>query len=396
MKTSESGSRELLLKVIDCGTEEYRADRKNVLKRVISILLDHICGSPLKLIDLTINTIPSLAPEASHTENSYYCPQCLSNLFEALQLFALNSILHPGSFCQHKLIRSFLSQLYYTLRVARYRPPPIAASMSDQPVKIRRSKFATTVRRKTHVIALCQRSVERALDTLSPLPEQRKGATATDILCCVEKTWWRFLIRDANITRNAFKQWYTAIYLKSADGKVLSDSVKKEIQRLLEATPPNPITRDSLLPGSVKVIQKWEAIPLVEGSTEWGQARVRLIRDLIIDAVFPHFQLHFDLKATTTELNNARCWIFQRPDELWDKYRSLAQPWCYKDIDWSIQGGVTTLADPADMLIAPPETPDDAAMDLNRLRISEHDFAMFIQFLYDGMAQPAPSITDIT
>ena len=107
-----------------------------------------------------------------------------------------------------------------------------------------------------------------------------------------------FLIQDANVTRKAFMRWWIEDYLKSSHGKALPKAVKTEIKGLIEARPPNPTSRESLLPGTVSVIKTWESIPLVPGSVEWAKARVRLIRDVIFDGRFKEYQDHFDLDAT--------------------------------------------------------------------------------------------------
>ncbi|KAL8683467.1 MAG: hypothetical protein Q9224_006681, partial [Gallowayella concinna] len=200
-------------------------------------------------------------------------------------------------------------------------------------------------------------------------------------------TWLKFLHEDADITRNALKRWWIE-YLKSQEGKALPKAVKTEMKGLLEATLPNAVSRHTLQLGTVSVIERWEAIPMVQGSAEWTKARIRLVRDLIINALFPMYQVEFDLKATTTEISLTRCWIFLNSSGLWDNYRSLAQPWSYKDIEWSNEGPITRLADPTTMLTALPATLIDATMDLNRLRISKEDFSNFILFLYEGMAKP--------
>ncbi|KAI4088320.1 MAG: hypothetical protein LQ339_008717, partial [Xanthoria mediterranea] len=166
-------------------------------------------------------------------------------------------------------------------------------------------------------------------------------------------TCMEFLIQDANVTRKAFMRWWIEDYLKSSHGKALPKAVKTEIKGLIEARPPNPISRESLLPGTVSVIQTWESIPLVPGSVEWAKARVRLIRDM-----------------------------YQRDEGQLDHYRSLAQPWSYKDIEWSNEGPVTKLADPTMTTAEFPPVPANPLSNPNRLRISVDDFELRLLSLY--------------
>ncbi|KAL8911672.1 MAG: hypothetical protein Q9171_003199 [Xanthocarpia ochracea] len=195
-------------------------------------------------------------------------------------------------------------------------------------------------------------------------------------------TWREFLIEDANVTRKAFTHWWNESYLKSSQAKTLPKSIRREIKGLIEARPPNPVSKASLLPGTVLVIEAWEAIPLVPGTAEWAKARVRLIRDLIIDGTFQQYKYHFDFVETIEELGDVRCWIYQREDGTLDHYRSLAQPWSYKDIEWSNAGPITKLADQASTATALPETPANATSNLNRLRISGTDFYLHIMSLH--------------
>ncbi|KAI4232848.1 MAG: hypothetical protein LQ349_004748 [Xanthoria aureola] len=194
-------------------------------------------------------------------------------------------------------------------------------------------------------------------------------------------TFMEFLIQDANVTRKAFMRWWIEDYLKSSHGKALPKAVKTEIKGLIEARPPNPISRESLLPGTVSVIQTWESIPLVPGSVEWAKARVRLIRDVIFDGRFKEYQDHFDLDATPEEIAHARCWMHQREDGQLDYYRSLAQLWSYKDIEWSNEGPVTKLADPTLTAVEFPPVPANPLSNPNRLRISVDDFELHLSVL---------------
>ncbi|KAL8636250.1 MAG: hypothetical protein Q9226_009273 [Calogaya cf. arnoldii] len=192
-------------------------------------------------------------------------------------------------------------------------------------------------------------------------------------------TWLEFLMEDAHVTRKAFARWWNGVFLKSSPkADELSGKVKAQIQGLLTAKLPNPVGRGSLLPGTLEVIQEWESIhlltPDVEKTPEWAKARIRLIRDLIIDGTFQIYQDHFDLKATSQEIGHARSWFYQRDDGKLGCYRSLAQPWCYKDIEFRNESFVTKLADPDLAAKTLPQAPDNANINLNRLRITDADF----------------------
>ncbi|KAL8750626.1 MAG: hypothetical protein Q9199_006944 [Rusavskia elegans] len=225
-------------------------------------------------------------------------------------------------------------------------------------------------------------SCKRKQDTELMDSTRAKFAKTVQTGTCVE-----FLIQDANVTRKAFMRWWIEDYLKSPYGKALPKAIKTKIKGLLETRPPNPISRESLLPGTVSVIQTWESIPLVQGSVEWTKARVRLIRDLIMDGRFQQYKDHFDLVATSEEIGHARCWIYQRDDGQLDHYRSLAQPWSYKDIEWSNEGPVTKLADPALTAADFPRVPANPTGNLNRLRISETDFELHLLSLSTSPAE---------
>ncbi|KAI4262177.1 MAG: hypothetical protein L6R42_002639 [Xanthoria sp. 1 TBL-2021] len=97
-----------------------------------------------------------------------------------------------------------------------------------------------------------------------------------------------------------------------------------------------------------------------------------------MDGRFQQYKDHFDLVATSEEMGHTRCWIYQRDDGQLDHYRSLAQPWSYKDIEWSNEGPVTKLADPALTATDFPRVPANPTSNLNRLRISETGFELHL------------------
>ncbi|KAI4261695.1 MAG: hypothetical protein L6R42_003107 [Xanthoria sp. 1 TBL-2021] len=106
-----------------------------------------------------------------------------------------------------------------------------------------------------------------------------------------------------------------------------------------------------------------------------------------MDGRFRQYKDHFDLVATSEEMGHTRCWFYQRDDGQLDHYRSLAQPWSYKDIEWSNEGPVTKLADPALTATDFPRVPANPTSNLNRLRISETEFELHLLSLSISTAE---------
>ncbi|KAL8784991.1 MAG: hypothetical protein Q9213_003652 [Squamulea squamosa] len=126
-------------------------------------------------------------------------------------------------------------------------------------------------------------------------------------------------------------------------------------------------------PGTLQVINIWKSKPISFPSTQWRIARIRLVADLLLKSSVLQLQDHQELVAATLEeLNKARCWIYQRPDGTYARYRSLAQPWCTKEIPWPYDEQKTKLADQSkalkSLLIA------SIATGTNAVRISTEHF----------------------
>lgn len=96
-------------------------------------------------------------------------------------------------------------------------------------------------------------------------------------------SWSNFLREDAATTRKAFAIWASENYLQPAQGRMLSKNTRSELGALANSGTISTISRDSLSPETVTIIQNWENIPLVPNSPDWRTAGTRLIRDLVID-----------------------------------------------------------------------------------------------------------------
>ncbi|KAL8672426.1 MAG: hypothetical protein Q9168_003104 [Polycauliona sp. 1 TL-2023] len=172
--------------------------------------------------------------------------------------------------------------------------------------------------------------------------------------------WDHFLLHDASQTRKDFNRWLydfrqsTAMYL------------------------PHHIHRDSLLPEVVAILTTWESIPLVPGTALWKQARIRLIRDLLLDGTFVHYQ-YLGLQASTQEIGDARLWIFEQPDGSLAKYKSLTLPWYSKGL--RIENGqlVTKVVTESQDPLSLPQPVVDETFNTNRIRISHSILTDLIQ-----------------
>ncbi|KAL9629527.1 MAG: hypothetical protein Q9204_005222, partial [Flavoplaca sp. TL-2023a] len=182
-------------------------------------------------------------------------------------------------------------------------------------------------------------------------------------------SWTRFLQEDAATTRKAFVAWVSENYLQSVEGRMLSKSTKREIAALSDPRAFGTITRESLSPETVTVVETWENIPLIPNSPEWRTARIRLMRDLLVDGTLIKHQSQ-GLQFDPQEVAQARVWIFERPDGFLAKYESLSQPWCYKS--FAIRDGnlVPTLVSGTLDLASLPKPVVDEHFNTDRIRIS--------------------------
>ncbi|KAI4255351.1 MAG: hypothetical protein L6R42_006777 [Xanthoria sp. 1 TBL-2021] len=178
---------------------------------------------------------------------------------------------------------------------------------------------------------------------------------------------------DARITQKAFIHWYSNVFLPSDRGRGLSRNARREIHILISEEPPHPIDRSGLWPETIEVISIWENEPIPFGSAPWRVARVRLIADLLLNGMFLELQDHHILAAATPEeVNEARCWIYQRSAGEFVRYQPLAQPWCTKEIAWPYDHTQIKLANQSRALMSLPSawTIDS----LNDVRISMEEF----------------------
>ncbi|KAL8892984.1 MAG: hypothetical protein Q9192_005529 [Flavoplaca navasiana] len=191
-------------------------------------------------------------------------------------------------------------------------------------------------------------------------------------------TWNQFLRMDAIITRKAFIHWYHNVYLTSASGRELSKGARNEIHSLISKLPPNPVNPAELLPKTLQVISTWENMPMPFASNQWLTARVRLIADLLLSGALVELQGHRELAAATAkEIKEARSWIYQQPNGDLMRYRSLAQPWCTKEVPWPYDNTQIKLASPPSALTFLPTAWTVASMD--DVRISPERFKELVR-----------------
>ena len=88
-------------------------------------------------------------------------------------------------------------------------------------------------------------------------------------------------------------------------GCTLSKSTKREIAALSDPRISGNIPRESLSPETIAVIQTWENIPLIPNSPEWKTARIRLMRDLLVDGTLIKHQSQ-GLQVDPQEVARAR------------------------------------------------------------------------------------------
>ncbi|KAI4097410.1 MAG: hypothetical protein LQ339_006793 [Xanthoria mediterranea] len=191
-------------------------------------------------------------------------------------------------------------------------------------------------------------------------------------------SWNQFLHIDARLTQKAFVHWYFHSFLPSSRSKELSKYTRTELQILIDKAPPNPINKNELLPETLKVIKIWENEQIPLDSAQWRVARVRLVADLLIKGLFLQLQTHHLLQsATPDELQEARCWIYQRSDGEYARYQPLAQPWCTKEIPWPYYDTEIKLADQSKALKSLPSAWVINSMD--DVRISSEKFNDLIE-----------------
>ncbi|KAL8840779.1 MAG: hypothetical protein Q9176_003625 [Flavoplaca citrina] len=150
---------------------------------------------------------------------------------------------------------------------------------------------------------------------------------------------------------------------------MLSKGTKREIAVLPNPGGSSTINRNSLSPETVIVIETWENIPLIPNSPELRTARIRLMRDLLVDGTLIKYQSQ-GLQVDPQEVAQARVWIFEKPNGFLAKYESLSQPWYYKSFAIRDGGLVPTLVPGTLHLASLPKPVVDEHFNTDRIRIS--------------------------
>ncbi|KAL8911673.1 MAG: hypothetical protein Q9171_003200 [Xanthocarpia ochracea] len=125
-------------------------------------------------------------------------------------------------------------------------------------------------------------------------------------------TWKQFLIEDATVAREAFKVWFSEVYLKTPEGASLPKDIDQQVYFIID-TP---------------------SVPLVPGTREWAMTRARLVGFLLINGLFGECEAQ-GLDPTKQELAEARLWLHKQPDGTVSRFEPVRQPWHYKDLYWT-------------------------------------------------------------
>ncbi|KAI4253128.1 MAG: hypothetical protein L6R42_007697 [Xanthoria sp. 1 TBL-2021] len=141
-------------------------------------------------------------------------------------------------------------------------------------------------------------------------------------------TWDDFLKEDAAVSRKAFTNWLSRVYLPQ--GNPLRKDVKAQLHRLCQL---NPNERATLLPGTIDILKLWEFVPLVEGTRQWAIARARLVGQLLANGTFQESRRK-GLATTPREIAEAHCWLHKKSDGTVVMFEPIRQPWHHKDLHW--------------------------------------------------------------
>ncbi|KAL8855585.1 MAG: hypothetical protein Q9178_007777 [Gyalolechia marmorata] len=147
-------------------------------------------------------------------------------------------------------------------------------------------------------------------------------------------TWKQFLIEDATVAREAFKVWFSEVYLKTPEGASLPKDIEQQVYFIIDTPSVCSVNRNDLLPGTIDVLETWEKVPLVPGTREWAIARARLVGFLLINGLFGECEAQ-GLNPTKQELAEARLWLHKQPDGTVSRFEPVRQPWHYKDLYWT-------------------------------------------------------------
>ncbi|KAL8809901.1 MAG: hypothetical protein Q9200_003019 [Gallowayella weberi] len=146
--------------------------------------------------------------------------------------------------------------------------------------------------------------------------------------------WKRFLYEDNTVTRRAFLIWFSEVFLESPEGRSLPKEVQQQIYHISRPSIATSTTRGSLASAIINVLKVWEAVPLVPGTRQWEIARARFIALTLSTGLFQTRQEE-GLVVTSSEMNEAQCWLHKQLDGTISMFKTVQQPWYHKDLKWS-------------------------------------------------------------
>ncbi|KAL8929528.1 MAG: hypothetical protein Q9208_001197 [Pyrenodesmia sp. 3 TL-2023] len=105
---------------------------------------------------------------------------------------------------------------------------------------------------------------------------------------------------------------------------------------IIQAVPPATVKRSELDEETVRTLEKWEALPLHEGSPEWTKAMIRFLSEIVMQGRFKELKSQ-GLRTEPKLLSEARCWLYKNADGDVRRFESLRQPFYYKELAWDTE-----------------------------------------------------------
>ncbi len=114
-------------------------------------------------------------------------------------------------------------------------------------------------------------------------------------------------------------------------------AARKQLEIFLTIRTARSVDRSRLHPGVQRAIETWESFPPAEGSEEYRMARIRLLADMLWSGEYSTRRRVWGERPvcfTPQDLNDARQWLYKRPDGRIARYQSLEHVWQRKDLIW--------------------------------------------------------------